>query len=112
VTPEPIPSITYTLGSSVPQSTVYPEFKDSISTQFGNGFNKCLERVHYITYADGSGMYEVNSFKSINIITFISLSVNPRSYRIEVQTFDYTLIGRHDFVLNVALRSYPTATIA
>jgi len=113
VTPRVINSINFTVGSALPIKTVYQEFKDSVSTLLGDGYNKCDDRVHYLSKPDGSGRSEANNTQLYSFLSLVSDSAAyPMNYIMQVQTFDYSLIGRHDFLLNVALKSYPGATIA
>jgi hypothetical protein len=95
---------------------VYTDFPDDVSTLYGNGYNKCGVKSHYLTLGSG------DAFKTLpdqiyRIIEFINFKTNsaspiPKTYRFEVQSSNYASIGTHNLVLNVALSDYPTATVA
>ena len=47
-----------TVGILKAEEQIYDDFPDDISTLYGNGFNKCGERIHYITDSAGNGRTE------------------------------------------------------
>ena len=51
-------------------------------------------------------MIEYLNFKTNSATTV------PKTYRFDLQSSNYASIGLHNFVLNVALNDYPTATVA
>jgi hypothetical protein len=95
-------------------SQTYMEFKDDISTIYGNGYDKCGPREHYITDSTGAAKTSPNNIYRIReYLLFSKIQGTPlNTYKFDVQTYDYASIGLHEFILHVALSYYPTSTEA
>jgi len=48
VTPRVINNMSVTVGNGLTVSQVYTDFTDSVSTLFGNGYDSCGPRSHYL----------------------------------------------------------------
>ena len=106
-----------TVGELKVVSQVYSDFPDDISTLYGTGFDKCGERSHYLTSSTSSTDSRTLPDMIYRVIEYLNFKTNsastvPKTYRFDVQTTNYASIGLHNLVLNVALKDYPTATVA
>lgn len=50
--------------------------------------------------------------KKLEYLTFTKVAGSVISYKFDVQTSLYSSAGNHEFVLQVGLANYPTATVA
>ena len=67
----PVPNLTYTIGSKDPVNQVYEDFKDDISILYGNGYYRCGLREHYIT--DTLGNKRVDAGTEVGAVTYVGL---------------------------------------
>lgn len=94
----------------------YTDFTDGVSTLYGNGYDKCGPRVHYLALQVDSNEKLSTPDSLFSIHDYMTYKTNslgpPITYKFDVITADYKFIGNHDFTLNVGLLLYPTATKA
>lgn len=114
VTPRAITNMMNTVGELTYVYQTYDDFKDDISTLYGNGYDKCGPREHYLT--DNTGAAKTvpdNIYRITEYLLFTKATTGtPDSYKFAVQTTNYASIGNHEFILHVALKLFPTATEA
>lgn len=109
--------MTTTMGNVGIVTQDYKDFKDDMSDRYGNGYDICGPRIHYITYLNHPSTVAITKPDLINPdMEFLMLrttnSGNPSSYRIEVKSNNYKLAGLQKLVLNVDLPRYPMATMS
>ena len=109
-----------TVGKPTMVEQYYEEFKDNVSTLYGNGWDKCGARNNYLTQLDGT-MKTVPDliYKVIEYVTFKSFPnglptlpqpAYPAAFKFEVVTSDYSQLGLHKLLLNVELALYRTTS--
>ena len=109
-----------TVGKPKTVEQYYEEFKDNVSTLYGNGWDKCGARNNYLTQLDGT-MKTVPDliYKVIEYVTFKSFPnglptlpqpAYPAAFKFEVVTSDYSQLGLHKLLLNVELALYRTTS--
>lgn len=106
-----------TVDDKTTQKQTYLDFIDNVSTLYGNGYDKCGPRVHYLT--DMSNNHKTmpgNIYRISEFLYFYQATTGvpplPNTYTFEVQTSNYESIGLHNYRLHVGLLNYPTATEA
>lgn len=60
LTPGTLTDLKFTLGDTFTAYKTYTDFQDSISVQFGNGYDKCGPRIHYLTDSSGGNRVSLN----------------------------------------------------
>ena len=118
VTPNVITAMENTVGKTTIVEQYYEEFKDNISTLYGNGWDKCGARNNYLTQLDGTKrtvpdlvyrVIEYVTFKSFpNGLPTLPQPAYPAAYKFEVVSSDYSQMGLHKLLLNVELALYRT----
>jgi hypothetical protein len=120
VTTKVIAAMENTVGKTTIAEQYFEEFKDTISTQYGNGWDKCGPRNNYLTKLDGTMKTIPDTvYKVIEYVTFRSFPnglpslpqpAYPAAYKFEVVTSDYSQLGLHKLLLNVELDLYRTTS--
>jgi len=103
-----------TVDDKVVQKQIYEDFKDDVSIEYGNDYDMCGPRVHYLTDTNNDGKTMPGNIYRISEFLYFSQATSgtPNTYRFEVSTSNYASIGNHNFILHVGLLNYPTATEA
>jgi len=117
VTAQVLTNMETTVDDKTKKTQTYIEFKDNVSTLYGNGYDKCGPRVHYLTDLNNDhktvpgNIYRISEFLYFYQAT-TGVPPTPNTYTFEVQTSNYASIGLHNYRLHVGLLNYPTATEA
>ena len=121
----PVNSLSTSVGSDS-IGTQYEIPTDSVSTLYGNGYNKCGDRIHYLQSSTGSKIYPVigdssattfqadMQFPFIEFLSFPGGDPNGGSstpvYQINVKTDSDAYYGFHPFTLHFEFVDYPSST--